>query len=253
MSAERDVLVVDDEPMIGGAVSRVCAAEGLSCDVESRAEAGLERLRRSRYRLVLCDIMMAELDGFGFLAEMARLGAATPVVMITGYSTVDNAVRSLAAGAVDFLPKPFTADEVLSVVQRGLRAGRLPGAAPCPPPFHRLGRISWLEAGPEGSARIGAADPFLKTLGGVHAVELAAAGGEVVQGAPCATIVAGEGARHHLLCPVSGRIAEVNPRVARDPALLEQDPYGEGWLYRVVPADLGHDLARLTPCRPDPS
>ena len=57
--------------------------------------------------------MMSGLDGFEFLAELTRRGLDTPVVMMTGYSTVDIAVRSLATpGTVDFMSKPFTSDEL---------------------------------------------------------------------------------------------------------------------------------------------
>ncbi|MCX5797267.1 MAG: response regulator [Elusimicrobia bacterium] len=253
MSRERDVLVVDDEPVVGQAVAKICAAEGLTVDVAARGAAGLERLRQRSYRLVVCDIMMADLDGFAFLAEAARRGLRTPVVMVTGYSTVDNAVRSLAAGAIDFLPKPFTEDELTSVVRRGLKYSKLQktGWAPCPSGYFRLGTISWLKTEPEGSVLIGAGDAFLKTLEGVSAVELAPAGGEVIQGAPCAAFVSEGGARHGLLCPASGRVVERNERLAADPAAVEKDPYFAGWLYRVLPADLEYDLKSLSSCSPE--
>ncbi len=57
--------------------------------------------------------MMPELNGFQFLEELSHRGIHTPVVMMTGYSTVENAVKSMTTtGAVDYIPKPFTADEI---------------------------------------------------------------------------------------------------------------------------------------------
>jgi glycine cleavage system H lipoate-binding protein len=205
--------------------------------------------------------MLPGRDGFQFLEEAAQREVTAPVVMATGYSTVENAVRSLTAGAVDFVSKPFTADELLSVVHRGLEHNKLratpaaaaPGAipfAPCPPGRYRLGSMSWLKTEPAGTVLLGLADAFLKTLDGVRAVELSAAGDEVSQGRTCAIVVAQDGRRHGVICPVSGRVVEANAGLC-DPALIEKDPYDGGWLYRVLPSDLDYDLRRLTISSPD--
>ena len=56
-----------------------------------------------------------------FLAMLARKGIRTPVILTTGMSTMENAVRALSSGAIDFIPKPFTVDELLSSVYRARR------------------------------------------------------------------------------------------------------------------------------------
>ena len=125
MRSERDILVVDDEEVITQAVVRVCEAEGMSVDVADSAPAATARLERCAYRLIICDVMMADVDGFQFLSDLARRQIRTPVIMSTGMSTMENAVKSLYAGAIDFIPKPFTADELLAAVRRGLNYARL--------------------------------------------------------------------------------------------------------------------------------
>ena len=127
MSADKDLLVVEDEPVIAQAVVKICSAEGLRVDAAERASAGLELLEKASYHLILCDIMMTDLDGFQFLAELGKRGVRTPLVMKTGFATVENAVRSLSLGAVDFIPIPFTADEQMAEVRRGMRCGGLSG------------------------------------------------------------------------------------------------------------------------------
>jgi len=262
MTARRDLLVVDDEAVIVDAVVKICSAEGLSVDTAARGAAGLELLEKASYRLILCDIMMADMDGFQFLAELGRRGVRTPLVMATGYSTVENAVRSLSCGAVDFIPKPFTSDELLAVVRRALRYGDLraasgdpvPGAlefVPCPPGDHRLGFVSWARLEPSGTVLLGVCDSFLKTVGGIRVISLSPAGEELVQGRSCAMIAAADGPDHPVMCPVSGRILEVNPAASMDPGAVERDPYFAGWLYRIVPSDLEFDLRRLTVCGPE--
>jgi CheY-like chemotaxis protein len=251
----RDILVIDDEAVVAQGVARICGGEGMSVDAADSGTAGLERLDRCSYRLVLCDIMMEDLDGFRYLAEAARRGSRMPVVMITGYSTVENAVRSLQCGAIDFIAKPFTADELLAVVRRGFNYGRRmeaagsAGAPPlvtnCPPQYYRLGYVSWAAIEPAGTARVGVNDIFVRTIDGVQSVDLSPAGSELVQGGTCAVIASADAMAHSVMCPVSGRVLEANAQVIADPATVERDPYAGGWLYRVLPANLEYNLRCL--------
>ena len=249
MKEPRDILVIDDEPVVTQGVVKICGAEGWTVDTADSAEAGLARLAERAHRLILCDIMMEGCDGFQFLAQARGRSIRTPIIMTTGYSTVGHAVRSLREGALDFLAKPFTMDELLAVVHRGLAYGRLreegePEAA-CPQSLHRLGLISWASTEAEGIARIGLSAPFVHMVGEIRGLHLSPPDAELVQGLRCAVIDAADGLPHDVLCPISGRILETNPRLAADPALAGREPYGEGWLYRIVPTDLAYDLKSL--------
>ena len=246
MRTSRDILVIDDEPVVLQGVERICGSEGISVDAASSAADGLERLDRHNYRLILCDIMMEDADGFQFLEGAARKGNRAPVVMTTGYSTVENAVRSLQCGAIDYLPKPFTADELIAVVRRGLNYGAPSDARPCPPQFHRLGYVSWGMTEPEGTVLIGVNDLFVRTMKGVRSVELLAVGTDLVQGTGCATIVSADGLAHVVMCPVSGQVIDVHADVVAHPSVIESDPYGAGWLYKVLPSDLEYSLRCLS-------
>ena len=238
----------------------------MSVDIVDRGEEGLKRLKTHSYRLILCDIMMPGVDGFRFLGEAFVLGIFTPIVMTTGYATVENAVRSLTCGAADFIAKPFTADELLTVVRRGLKYFKLqreafaaagPGRraslayVPCPPRYYRLGYVSWAEEERTGTVVMGLSDLFLKTIEGLEGLELLKIDDEAVQGTSCASVAAAGGARHPVMCPVGGRILEVNAEAVSDPSIVEKDPYFKGWLYRVLPSDLQNDLKRLISCSSD--
>ncbi|MDP1890225.1 MAG: response regulator [Gemmatimonadaceae bacterium] len=266
MKATRDILVIDDEDVISQAVQRVCSAEGLTVDIASSATVGLARMTQVAYRLVVCDVMMADVDGFGFLAELARRQDHTPVIMSTGMSTMENAVKALNAGAVDFVPKPFTVDELLTAVRRGLKYKALLDEAktaaqdarpdtiawvPPPAQYYRLGYASWLATERSGTVQVGITDLFLRTLDAVQGVELAAVGDELVQGSSCATLRAVDGSEHGVLCPVTGRVVEINETLGSAPAVMERDPYFGGWLYRVLPSELQYDLKHLTSCSSD--
>ena len=115
-----DVLVVDDEPVIGEAIRRVLAAHGLRVAVapdiaSARAHPGL-----ARCRMTICDLMLP--DGFGsdLVRDLRARRPDLPVVVITGYATAASAVAARQAGAEGFLPKPFDEDELLAVVRRVL-------------------------------------------------------------------------------------------------------------------------------------
>jgi CheY-like chemotaxis protein/glycine cleavage system H lipoate-binding protein len=259
MSALRDILVIEDEPMVTQAVVMVCGDEGMTVTAVDSAAEALRYMQVSGFRLVLCDIMMQGMDGFQFLAELARNGIQTPVVMMTGYSTVENAVRSLSAGAVDYIPKPFTADELLTVIRRALRASALLEAAdsasleregsmhfvPCPDHYLRLGCVSWALMEDEGTARLGVSDLFLKAAEGIEALELAEPGEDLLQGIPCAVATSPDGSKHGIMCPMSGKVLEVNADAQANPSLVEKDPYFKGWLYRVLPSDPENNLQWL--------
>ena len=260
MKTVHDILVIEDESMVTDAVVKVCGAEGLKVTAVDQAHEALRCLRKNEFRLVLCDIMMQGLDGFQFLEELDQMGIRTPVVMMTGYATVENAVKSLAMGAVDYIPKPFTADELLTVVWRSLRSGVLldeaeaPGLhrersmnyVPCPANYYRLGHVSWVRMEDEGTARIGVSDLFLKATRGIKGLELSEPGEDLVQGIPCAFATSPDGYVHGIMCPMSGNIIEVNEEAESRPSLVEKDPYFRGWLYRLLPSNPESNLQWLS-------
>jgi CheY-like chemotaxis protein/glycine cleavage system H lipoate-binding protein len=261
MSRIQDILVIDDEPTITQAVVKICSAEGMTIVAADHAARALQCLEESKFRLVLCDIMMHELDGFQFLEELVRRGIRTPVVMMTGYSTVEIAVKSLSStGAVDYIPKPFTADELLTVIRRSLRCGMLldkddsaglprnksMSYVSCPANYYRLGYVSWVLMEDEGTARIGVSDLFMKAAEGIGEFELSEPGEDLMQGIPCAVATSADGSKHEIMCPMSGKILEVNADVQSNPSLVEKDPYFRGWLYRILPSDPENNLQWLS-------
>jgi CheY-like chemotaxis protein/glycine cleavage system H lipoate-binding protein len=263
MRKQFDVLIVDDEQVVIDAVARICKANGMSSDAATDAMEALRKAEEIDYRLIICDIMMPDRDGFQFMESLKRRQVHPPVIMTTGYSTIEHAVRSLNSGAVGYLPKPFTEEELLSVLHRGFKCHELrisgidrdlrirasssrdaTGRTHC---FH-LGCISWARLDQSGSALIGVADAMLKTIDALEEMRLLRPGEEIVQGTPCAHLVVRSGLIHDVLGPISGNILDVNELLMGNVHTLEADPHGEGWLYRIVPADLGYELNLLAPC-----
>ncbi len=266
MTKSFDILVIDDEQVVIEAVIKICSSEGFKVDKASSAEEGLEKITSNSYKLIICDIMLPEKDGFAILEELNLSKISTPIIMTTGFSTVENAVRSLNTGAIDFIPKPFTADELLNPIYRGLKYIEIQNLisnssydksdpsiiyVPCPAKYYRLGYGAWVSVEHSGSVLIGLTDLFLKTIDNFNKIELQKTEDEIIQGTSCGQILTEDNKFHNILSPISGRIIEVNSKIIEDKSIIEKDPYFNGWLYRIIPSDLEYELKHLIPCSSD--
>jgi DNA-binding NtrC family response regulator len=120
MTRACDVLVVDDEQVVTDAVRLVLRDEGLEVTAVPDAETALTHPDLARCRLVICDLMLPGRSGLEALHAMRTQRPALPIVMITGYATATQEETLLAAGATAFLPKPFDASELLTLVRHVL-------------------------------------------------------------------------------------------------------------------------------------
>jgi YesN/AraC family two-component response regulator len=114
------VLVVDDEKIIHESCGRILREEGYEVETASSGHEALERLKEKHYNLVLTDIRMPGMDGIETLEKMRKKVPDITVVMFTGYSSVETARDSMKLGAFDYLPKPFTPEELLAVVKKAI-------------------------------------------------------------------------------------------------------------------------------------
>jgi len=260
------ILLIDDEQVILDAVSKIASLERWEVDTVMNVEDGLDKLIRNKYELILSDIMMPDKDGFQLLEALYSEQNNIPVIMITGYSTVENAVKSLYNGAIDFIPKPFTYEEITSSICRGLEYREIQKRVAeaeksgkdesiifvtCPAKYNRLGYMSWMNLEYEGSARIGATNLFLETIGDISKIDLLENDDLLIQGTTCTKFETEDNLTHNCLAPLGGRIVERNEKIISDPSLLEKDPFFEGWLYRIIPSDIEYDMKYLIPCSSD--
>lgn len=121
----RRCLIVDDDAAMRAIVRRLMTAEGFECLEASCGRAALDMLEAQSVPLVLSDYHMPELDGAGLLDEVHTRWPGTAVVIITAISDVNLAVRCLDAGALDYLTKPFSTEELRARVLQALEKRRL--------------------------------------------------------------------------------------------------------------------------------
>ena len=119
------VLVVDDEESIRKML-RICL-EGAGYQVAQAptGEAAVLAAKRAPPDLALVDLRLGGMDGIAVARALAHDAPTTSVVLMTAYATIDNAVDAMRAGAVDYLPKPFTPAQVLHVVRKALDAAQM--------------------------------------------------------------------------------------------------------------------------------
>jgi DNA-binding NtrC family response regulator len=119
------ILIIDDDRAFRVGTGALLSDEGYIVEAASGGDEGLERLRRHSYNLVLLDLKMEGRDGISVLEELRRLGSDIPVVMLTGFATVDSAVQALKLGAEDYITKPCD-NQLLRSKIRGILEARAP-------------------------------------------------------------------------------------------------------------------------------
>lgn len=265
------ILAVDDEPVVLDSFRRILVLAGFSVDtVESGPEA-LGLVQRRDYDFVFTDLKMPGMDGVEVVKAVRHLRPDIDVAVITGYATIDTAVQTMAQGAVDYVQKPFTAQELTEFARRlairrqaRLEAQRRPAVRLIAPSLADVARPdeycvpggvfvssghSWARIEPSGDVRAGLDDFARKALGAVERLALPAIGATVKKGDPLFTVSRG-GRSARFAAPVSGKVTQANASLAAEPDGVIRSPYDRGWVCVIQPSDLAAELPGLRIGRP---
>jgi len=124
MAHER-ILVIDDEPNVIALCIKVLQSRGFLVQGCLSGEEGLDLMAQEPFDLLLVDLKMPGMDGVQVLHAARRLDPELPVIIITAYGTIENALEALRAGAQGFVVKPFTPQDLITVIQNVLETRRL--------------------------------------------------------------------------------------------------------------------------------
>jgi FixJ family two-component response regulator len=119
------VFAVDDEEPMRNALRRLISSSGLAVELFSNANEFLQRGPLTRPACILLDLNMPGMNGLELQEELHARGVMVPVVFLTGAGNVASAVDAMRAGAVDFVEKPFSNEELLERINKALEADRL--------------------------------------------------------------------------------------------------------------------------------
>ncbi len=115
-----NILIVDDDRNIRRMLVAALEGGGHHISEADSAERALEALAAGGAEVVLTDVRMAGMDGFALLEKVKRAAPALPVILMTAFSSIPNAVEAIKLGAYDYVPKPFSAEHIRRVVARAL-------------------------------------------------------------------------------------------------------------------------------------
>jgi formate/nitrite transporter len=115
------MLIIDDEDVILESCRRIFTEEGFDVATTNSPEQGLRLLSDSSFDVVLCDWQMPGFDGMDVVEEVDRRSPDSAIVMISGFPTVGRAAEAMKRGAMDYVPKPFTPDEISKIVKNAIQ------------------------------------------------------------------------------------------------------------------------------------
>jgi len=119
------ILVIDDDESMRDSCTQILTKDGFQAEIAKDGSSGLEKIKETKPDLVLIDLKMPGINGLEVLEKTKEIDPNIIAVVITGYATVESAVEAMKKEAYDFLPKPFTPDELRIIIKRGLERRKL--------------------------------------------------------------------------------------------------------------------------------
>lgn len=119
------ILITDDDGDLRELLTEAVKNWGYTVSVAKDGEEALRKLRMERYDMVITDLMMPVMNGLLLLQKIKELDREILVIIITGYATIETAVKAIESGAYDYIAKPFRLDELMIVIKNACERLRL--------------------------------------------------------------------------------------------------------------------------------
>ena len=116
-----NILVIDDEVAVNNNIRRILSKEGYHIDQAVTKAEAIEKINQQAHKLILLDLRIPEVKGLELLRLISKVQPNARVIIITGYASIETAVEAARIGAIDYLPKPFTPDEIRSATELAFR------------------------------------------------------------------------------------------------------------------------------------
>lgn len=114
------ILIIDDEEIIRESLKEILIDEKYEVDDAEDGETALRLIKKNSYDAILCDIKMPRVDGMDVLEKTLKIAPDTPIIMISGHGTIENAVEATKMGAYDFIPKPPDLNRLLITLRNAV-------------------------------------------------------------------------------------------------------------------------------------
>jgi two-component system phosphate regulon sensor histidine kinase PhoR len=120
MESKANILVVDDEAVIRDGCTKILTKAGWDVETAENGRDGIELIKSNNFDILLLDLMMPGMNGLEVIQVVNEIAPDIYIVVITGYATIETAVEAMKRGAYDYIPKPFTPDQLRVVVKKAL-------------------------------------------------------------------------------------------------------------------------------------
>lgn len=260
------ILAVDDEPVVLDSFRKILVIAGYSVDTVETGKEAVGIVQKNDYDFVFTDLKMPDMDGLDVTKAVKHLRPDIDVIMITGYATIESAVDAMKYGALDYVQKPFTEDELVDFVNKSLirRQAKLErqlrpkvrlvtpskGESTSEHVFNVPSGAffskehAWATLEVNGMVSIGLDDFLVKLTGEIEEIMLPEEGQSVKKGENLFSIKKGE-RRLAIASPFSGKVISVNSAILDRLELLKMKPYELGWVCCLEPDNLSEDLKSL--------
>lgn len=118
------VLLIEDDSVTARSIELALAAEGIICDTAEVGEEGIEIGKIYDYDIILLDLMLPDIDGYEVLLRLRSAKVKTPILILSGLTSVDQKIKSLGFGADDYLTKPFNRGELIARIHAIVRRSK---------------------------------------------------------------------------------------------------------------------------------
>lgn len=260
------ILCVDDEAIILDSFRKILVLDGYSVDTVEKGQEALHLVQSNHYDFLFTDLKMPEMDGVDVAKAVKHLRPDIDVIIITGYATVESAVEVMKFGAMDYVQKPFTEDELLEFTKKSLLKRQDRINKQLRPKVHishvtgekhdASGEFSipggvfiskdhcWAEIDQDGNVKIGLDDFAKKIIGKIDSIDFPNLGMNTKVGQPLFSIKQGR-RRIIFTSPVSGSVTAINDILEDDIDLLELSPYDQNWICKIDAENLDIEIRDL--------
>lgn len=257
------ILCVDDEPVILDSFRKILVLDGYCVDTVENGSEALKLLQSNHYDFVFTDLRMPEMDGVEVTKAVKHIRPDIDVIIITGYAAVDTAVETMKYGAMDYVEKPFTEDELLAFVNKCVikRNDRImKQLKPKVNILHYSGietikssefaipggvfitdNHCWITIEQAGTIKIGIDDFATKLIGKIDDIDLPNLGMSITKGQTLFSIKQGNKSIP-IKSPVSGKISKINLELVEDLEVLKITPYEKHWICAIDSENLDSEI-----------
>ncbi len=260
------ILAVDDESIVLDSFRKILVVAGYSIDTVEKGQEALGLILKRDYDFVFTDLKMPEMDGLEVTKAVKHLRPDIDVIVITGYASIETAVETMKYGAMDYVQKPFTEDELITFFNKCLikRKDRMeremkPTVRLITPSTQESGsqhefnvpagvfvsqNHTWVNIEMNGTVRVGLDDFARKIVKNINRVDLPQLNRTVKRGEALFSITHNS---HpiEISAPISGKVTLLNGEQVEHPEWLASKPFELSWMCCIDPSNLAEELQYL--------